>query len=146
MPANVNPFWMKPASMRHSSTEDRAAWALSLLQPKHKLSRDLYVVWLLMLQKHMQKTITYLSLFLLRLVTRTLTQGLIPHTGVLLSRHAYSPFLPAWSPRSDALGPSPEKLLLYFAAAGSAVICEIVWCCGPDRKDIFDGVAALCHL
>lgn len=34
---------MKPGGRRHSSTPDRAAWALSLLQAKHKLSRDLCV-------------------------------------------------------------------------------------------------------
>lgn len=55
-----------------------------------------YLVWLLMLQKHMQKPITYSSLFLLRLVTKVLTQALTPHTVVSLAWHAYSPFpLPA---------------------------------------------------
>jgi len=34
---------MKPAGMRHSSTEDGAPPAFSLLHPKNKLSRDLYI-------------------------------------------------------------------------------------------------------
>lgn len=90
-----------------------------------------------MLQKRMQKPVTYLPLFLLRLVTRMLTRALIPRTAVLLSRRAHSPFSPACSPRADALGPSAGRLLLCSAAAGRAVICEAVWLCGPVRKDFF---------
>lgn len=39
-----------------------------------------------MLQKHIQKPITYISLFLLRLIRRAQTQAWIPHTAVLLLR------------------------------------------------------------
>lgn len=47
----------------------------------------MYLVWLLMLQKHIRKPITYISLFLLGLIRRALTQALIPHTAVLLLGH-----------------------------------------------------------
>lgn len=76
----------------------------------------MFLVWLLMLQKHIQKPITYISLFLLGLIRRALTQALIPHTAVLLLRHTVL-FLAA-----GAADQMQWELLLYFTAAGSAVI------------------------
>lgn len=101
----------------------------------------MFLVWLLMLQKHIQKPITYISLFLLRLIRRALTPALIPHTAALLFVEAHCPFLAARAP--DQM---QWKLLLYFSAAGSAVIWETMWCCSPDRRDSFAHVVAMCHL
>lgn len=113
---------MKPAAMRHSSTEDGAAWALSLLEPKHKLSRDLYVPSLVanVTKAHTKAHHIFVIILTQAIYKNANTGSDPPHCCFAVEACTLSFF--AWSPRADALGPSSGKLLLYFAAAGRAVI------------------------
>lgn len=105
----------------------------------------MFLVWLLMVQKHIQKPITYISLFSLRLIRRALTQALIPHTAVLLFVEAHCLFFFFWL-LEHQIRCSGNYCCTSLLQGGLSSEKETMWCCSPDRRDIFAHCVALCHL